>query len=111
MKRSPFKRKAPKKRAGHDSLMLQACRGQPCYLDVPGVCCFDRDTVVPCHANWADYGKGAGLKAHDRFTVPGCYTCHAWLDQGKATNAEKRRVWESAYDRWQPYRDAEILTV
>lgn len=103
--RTVMKKHAPKKRAGHDKPMLTACRGAPCYLSVPGICRGQHDTVVPCHANWPEYGKGAGLKARDEFTVPGCMHCHAWLDQGAAPSDIKRSVWESAFARWQPVRD------
>ncbi|MCY0389616.1 DUF1364 family protein [Robbsia sp. Bb-Pol-6] len=101
----PIKKKAPKKRAGHDKAMLAACRGQPCYLRVPGVCRNEIATVVPCHANWAEYGKGMGQKAADRFTVPGCWRCHSWLDQGPAPGELKRATWEAAYSPWSAYRD------
>ena len=106
LKRVAFKRKPRKKRAWHDKSMLDACRDQPCYLRVYGDSC-DVESVVPCHANWADYGKGAGRKADDKYTVPGCWRCHAFLDQGKATKEEKRAIWEAAYKRWSAYRDAE----
>lgn len=63
-------------------------------------------TVVPCHANWQEYGKGGGLKARDEFTVPGCRYCHQWLDFGGSTYDEKKTVWEQAYKRWSSYRDS-----
>lgn len=105
LKRTAFKRRAPKKRPGHDKTMLEACRGAHCYLEVDGVCCGDTATVVPCHANWGKYGKGMGIKSDDRFTVPGCWLCHSWLDSGKASGEEKRLIWEAAYKRWAAYRD------
>lgn len=101
----PIARKTPKKRAGQDKAMLAACRGQVCHLRVPGVCRDETATVVPCHANWSDYGKGMGQKAADRFTVPGCWRCHSWLDQGPATGELKRSTWEAAYAIWSAYRD------
>jgi hypothetical protein len=105
MRRTAFKKKARKKRAWHDKTMLSACEGQPCFLAIPAVCCGRLDTVVPCHANWSDYGKGGFRKADDKYTVPGCWTCHAWLDQGKASYEDKRASWENAYERWSAYRD------
>ena len=114
--RSGFKRKAPdekqaaqdikkKRRAprpGRSKKALEACRGQPCYLLVPHICLGEpgQETVVPCHPNWADYGKGMGLKADDKYVVPGCFACHSWLDQGSAPGALKRAVFESALERW-----------
>ncbi|UAW00998.1 hypothetical protein [Ralstonia phage RPZH3] len=64
--------------------------------------------VVPCHANWSEYGKGAGIKADDKFTVPGCWRCHAWLDAGSAPRDEKRQAWERAYKRWSAYREQNL---
>lgn len=109
LSRSTFKRRAPKKRAGHEPKYLAACRGEPCFLQIPGVCRGERDTVVPCHANWSDYGKGMGIKAPDIYTVPGCARCHACLDQGMTlTKAEKRATWEWAYTRWSAARDSKL---
>lgn len=109
LQRAAIKRRAPKKRAGHEPKYLAACRGEPCFLQIPGVCRGERDTVVPCHANWSDYGKGMGIKAPDIYTVPGCARCHACLDQGMTlTKAEKRATWEWAYTRWSAARDSKL---
>ncbi len=110
MKRSFLRRGRPKKRPGHDPKMLEACKGQTCWLILPGVKCAHRSTVVPCHANWGIYGKGMGIKAPDKFTVPGCANCHRELDQGNQfTKEEKREFWETAYRAWAAYRDSKIL--
>jgi len=111
LQRAAIKRRAPKKRAGHAPQYLAACRGEPCYLQIPGVCrgeC-ERDSVVPCHANRSAYGKGMGIKAHDIYTVPGCFRCHACLDSGfSLTSDEKRATWEWAYNRWLPVRAGKL---
>lgn len=83
----------------------ELCRGQPCYLLVPGVPRHDPATVVPCHSNQIRHGKGKGIKAHDEFTVPGCMLCHAEIDQGnRFTRAEKFAIWDAAYARWEQRR-------
>lgn len=82
--RTPFKRSAPKKRPAITNQVPAACRGEPCFLQIPGVCRGERESVVPCHANWSAYGKGIGIKAKDEFTVPGCFRCHQCLDQASA---------------------------
>ncbi|VVE90413.1 hypothetical protein PBR20603_04397 [Pandoraea bronchicola] len=103
LKGTTFKRKARKKRVGHDMAALAACAGQPCYLQIPGICCGDKETVVPAHRN---EGKGMGLKTPDKLTVPACFTCHGEYDQGhRLTREEKRGYFNAAYDRWAPYRD------
>lgn len=82
------------------------CKGQLCYLLVPGVLVHKRATVVPCHSNQAIHGKGMGIKAHDEFTVPGCDECHREIDQGnRFTREEKFEIWNRAYARWKPVRD------
>lgn len=63
-------------------------RGQDCQMQVRGVCCNDRSTVVLAHSNWHD--KGAARKASDQFGVWACYNCHAWLDQGRASGSVKQ---------------------
>lgn len=91
---------------GGDSAMLEACRGQECYLKVPGIHPHNLDSVVPCHSNQQKHGKGMGLKARDEFTVPGCGACHAELDQGmRFTKAEKFAIWDRAFALWKPVRD------
>jgi hypothetical protein len=103
---APMKARARKARTSQDKTYLSACRGQLCFLSIAGVCRSESDTVVPCHANWADYGKGMGIKAKDIYTVPGCMRCHAELDQGfSLTKEAKRAVWEWAYTRWSAIRD------
>lgn len=95
----------------HEQKLLDACKGEPCYLQVPGVCRLDpKDpTVVACHGNWADTGKGLGLKAADRFSVPGCASCHHWLDVGtSASRAAKRSVFFNALARWEAKRELKI---
>lgn len=114
MARSPMKRTSRRKHkiAGHhDRKLLDACRGEPCYLRVPGLCALDPQdpTVVDCHGNWADTGKGLGLKAADRFSVPGCGRCHYWLDFGTtASREEKRAVFFDALARWEPVRNQKM---
>lgn len=82
------------------------CRGQDCYLLLPGIQVHERATVVPCHSNQAKHGKGMGIKADDKFTVPGCWLCHRELDQGaRFTKEEKFAFWDAAYARWEPVRD------
>lgn len=80
--------------------LLDLCRGQPCYLRMPG-CTGGGEDTVPCHANWHEFGKGMGIKASDVYVVPGCAHCHRELDQGKAFTREQRHeIWMSAFIHW-----------
>lgn len=100
--RARSKTNAKRASGGEDKL----CRGQVCYLAIPGCCRRDIASVVPCHSNQLRHGKGKGIKALDLFTVPGCRDCHAEIDQGKRfTKEEKFRIWDDAYARWAPVRD------
>lgn len=130
MKRSPFKRKpgaslssfkrakpmtrssgikkrARKAKPWHDKAALDACRGQDCWLRVPGICrLIPRDPrVIPAHSNWAEHGHSMARKADDKYTVPACDRCHYWLDFGPAPREEKRQAFLAAYGAWSAYRD------
>ncbi|KVK88727.1 hypothetical protein WJ47_02720 [Burkholderia ubonensis] len=117
-KSSPLPEQAPRKIAmkrrpkrptvAEGSKYLAACRGEPCYLRVPGVCRFNPldETVVPCHSNQSRHGKAGLLKAKNEFTVPGCMLCHAWIDQNRVgtTKQAKFDVWDRAFEEWAPVR-------
>jgi hypothetical protein len=106
---SSFKRRARKKPTVEDgSKYLAACRGERCYLRT--VCGGDAspDIVVPCHSNQSKHGKGMGKKAEHVYTVPGCYWCHMWLDQGEAPRAEKFATWDRAYAEWKFVREGKM---
>jgi hypothetical protein len=118
MRRSEIKRKSPllrgagflrtsrKKRPGHQPQYLAACRGEPCYLTLPGCRSYPDDpTVVPAHQN---QGKGTGLKVPDQFTVPACHHCHTLYDQSGMGREYKRAAWDWAYTRWSQARAAKM---
>ncbi|WP_408509691.1 nuclease domain-containing protein [Paraburkholderia sediminicola] len=138
MKRSPIQRKTPLKRiswkssptdpkdwrtqlrsggiktrvkkptVAEGSKYLAACRGEPCYLRIPGVCRLrdPEETIVPAHRN---EGKGTGLKVSNELTCPACHACHMEFDQGKRfIREEKREMWNRAYAEWQPVRDRKM---
>lgn len=92
-------------REAEDKHLADLCRGQPCYLLVPGQACSGRDTVVPCHSNQLRHGKGKGIKALHQYTVPGCAACHAAIDQGThLSKEEKFALWDAAYAIWEKVR-------
>lgn len=102
LQRGAIKRRAPKKRAGHEPKYLAACKGECCYLRFPGCRSYPEDpSVVPAHQN---EGKGMGLKVHDKFTVPACHFCHALYDQSGIDREIKRATFDWAYTRWEPVR-------
>lgn len=60
--------------------ILDAAKGEECLINSP-VCNYDSSTVVACHSNESDDGKGTGQKADDCFVAFGCSACHTWLDK------------------------------
>jgi hypothetical protein len=102
LRRTAMKKRARKPKAGDDKRMRDACRDEPCFLRIPGVCTSDPKKSAPAHRN---EGKGMGLKTPDVFTVPACPTCHHEYDQGKRFVREHKRVlWNAAYEYWEPVR-------
>lgn len=108
MKRSsPIKSRRKRPTVAEGSKFIDACRGEECYLRVPGICCsagWAHPSVVDCHSNQSKHGKGSALKAKHEFTVPGCGECHYWLDFGPAAREEKVLVFDAALDLWVPIR-------
>jgi hypothetical protein len=50
------------------------------------------------HSNWAEHGKGRGIRASDEYTAALCLRCHFQLDQGnKLSKQERRDLWEKAH--------------
>lgn len=108
-----MKRRPKRPTVAEGSKYLAACRGEPCYLRVPGVCCsigWSHPSVVDCHSNQLKHGKGKGLKAKNEYTVPGCGPCHAWIDQNRVGTPKQVKfdVWDRAYEEWAPVRARKI---
>lgn len=107
-RRAEMKRRVKRPTVAEGAKYLAACRGEPCYLHVQGVCCWDWETVVPAHSNQSTHGKGLGIKAAHRYTVPACFTCHAWLDTGPAPRWLKESTFNVALSAWEPVRDRKM---
>ncbi|MBO9333225.1 DUF1364 family protein [Achromobacter xylosoxidans] len=102
LQRAPIRRRAPKKRPGHEPKYLAACRGERCFLSFPGCHSYVGDpTVVAAHRN---QGKGMGLKVPDVFTIPACHFCHSVYDQSGMDREFKRAAFDWAYTRWSAAR-------
>lgn len=90
----------PKTEQHRNRRLLDLARGQPCLLRVPGVCQGGAETTVAAHGNWAIHGKAGARKADDHYSVWSCAACHiGWLDQGRATNAQKLAVFMAGHMR------------
>lgn len=88
----------PKTEAHRNRTLLDMARGRRCLILFPFLN-HDQETVVACHSNLGEHGKSGARKADDIYTVWGCARCHSWLDQGPATEAEKRASFMSAHAR------------
>lgn len=58
---------------------LDAAKGQPCSLQIPGVCIGGTDTTVACHSPLREDREGT--KAGDHVVADGCFACHNHLDR------------------------------
>lgn len=57
---------------------LDGSRGQPCTLQITGVCTGDVETTVAAHIR--DETTGAGQKADDISCADSCWACHRVFD-------------------------------
>ena len=68
--------------------------------DLPCQNCYIEGQTQAAHSNWAEHGKGRGIKASDEYTAALCQTCHTELDSGARLNKEQRRdLWQMAYQK------------
>jgi len=68
--------------------------------DLPCQNCYIEGQTQAAHSNWAEHGKGRGIKASDEFTAALCQSCHAQIDSGAKLNKEQRRyLWDLAYQK------------
>lgn len=73
--------------------LMKAYRLIPCQN-----CGKDDGTVCGAHSNWAEHGKGRGIKADDNRCASLCFTCHGMLDQGSILGASERfALWSIAH--------------
>lgn len=61
--------------------------------------CGRRGPCVPAHANWNQYGKGMGLKAHDWAVAAVCNDCHNLIDgrRGCLSSEQAHELWQRAW--------------
>jgi hypothetical protein len=73
--------------------LMRAYRLIPCQH-----CGAEDGTVCGAHANWADFGKGRGIKADDNRCASLCAACHSMLDSGSILGrAERMAMWFTAH--------------
>lgn len=45
------------------------------------------------HSNFGEHGKGKGIKADDKYTIPLCLICHRWFDGYYQLTREQSKEW------------------
>lgn len=82
---------APKSEAYRDPVLLEMARGRVCTLGDPVICDHSKqpEDTVAAHSNLGRHGKGGARKADDCYVAYLCHCAHTWLDQGKASAADK----------------------
>ena len=75
--------------------LLKAIKSMNCMS------CGKWGNTVPAHANWHQYGKGLGIKAHDIFVAATCIDCHDVIDgrRGELSKEEQHDMWHAAWLR------------
>lgn len=61
--------------SNRDSKRLDAIRSLSCCQ------CGASPRSQAAHSNFGVHGKGKGIKADDKYTIPLCHECHGKLDQ------------------------------
>jgi hypothetical protein len=76
--------------------ITDSARDQQCQINLHG-CSYDSSTVVYCHLNGYEWGKGKGLKADDGMGFYGCWHCHSIYDGGIKHNFDRDWLESQAY--------------
>lgn len=86
--------------------LRESARDEQCTMGSP-MCNGNPETVVLCHSDFHEHGRGMNLKASDLMSFYGCSGCNYWLDvESKRTgvsNDERRlyfyRAWARTLER------------
>ena len=90
-----------------------SARGQPCTIEIPGVCNHDPQTTVLAHYQPPGHG-GMGTKPDDSSAAYACSSCHDQLD-GRTTwwDAGSSKDWywfRGMRQTWRLLLENEVLT-
>lgn len=67
------------------SKITESARGEECTVRIPGVCNWNKETVVFAHLN----GAGVAMKDSDLFGCYSCSNCHSYIDYGYAKTLDR----------------------
>lgn len=69
-----------------DNKRLELIRSLPCCQ------CGASPRSQAAHSNFGIHGKGKGIKADDRYTIPLCHSCHADLDRNLSQQTRQQQL-------------------
>lgn len=69
-----------------DNKRLEQVRSLPCCV------CGMGPRSQAAHSNFGIHGKGKGIKADDRYTIPLCHSCHASFDQNLSQQTRQEQL-------------------
>ena len=69
-----------------DNNRLEKIRSLPCCQ------CGASPRSEAAHSNFGIHGKGKGVKADDKYTIPLCHSCHANLDQNLSQQTRQQQL-------------------
>lgn len=86
--------------------LRKSAKGEQCTMYSP-MCNGNSETVVWCHSDYSEHGRGFSHKSHDVFGFYGCSGCNAWYDvHSKEIGSkfyvepdERRRYYQKAHDK------------
>ena len=88
----------PKSKPMVSKKLRDSARGEECTMNGPE-CNYNPETVVLCHSNRYEHGKGKGLKADDREAFYGCSGCNFWFDSVSASKDYKDELYRAAKEK------------
>ena len=75
------------------SKIRKSAKGEDCTLRIPGICNFNPETVVLCHA---PYPGRYGSRKDDWWAAYGCSNCHDAVDGRLKSTLEYTMYWDGA---------------
>ena len=69
-----------------DARRLELIRSLPCCQ------CGASPRSQAAHSNFMCHGKGKGIKADDKYTIPLCVVCHQNLDQNLSQQTRQQQI-------------------
>lgn len=72
--------------SNRDSKRLDAIRALPCAE------CGASPRSQAAHSNFGVHGKGKGIKADDKYTIPLCVNCHQNFDQNLSQQTRQQQM-------------------